>query len=116
MTTIHSEGWQRSQAGQAAQQDELTSEFGVTLADAGRLLRKAKRVWIMFPVGPGGRNAIFGVPKSVVLKEIEFYQGGTKTFRPSELDHTTHDGPTLIFGSSEANERAAAAHQPGMAT
>lgn len=107
--SMQSEGWHRSHAGQAAQQDELAPEFGVTLADAGRLLRKAKRVWIMFPIGPGGRNAIFAVPKSAILAEIKFYQGGTKTLRPSELDHSTHDGPTLIFGSMEANSRAAEA-------
>lgn len=111
---IHSEGWHRSHAGQAAQQDDLPSEFGVTLADAGRLLRRATRVWIMFPVSPDGMTAIFEVPRSSVLSEIKFYQGGTKTLRPSELSLSAEAVPTLIFGSTEANRRAAGlAEQPG---
>lgn len=113
---VHSEGWWRSQAGQDAMADEPESEFGITLADAGKLLEKAVKVWIMFPVGTGGETAIFEVPKSVVEKEIKFYQGGTKTFRPSELDNASSCGPTLIFGSSEANRRAAPARVEGMAT
>lgn len=110
----HSEGRQRSQAGQDEQRDDAKSEFGITLADAGRLLRKAKRVWIMYRVGPGEQNAIFAIPKSVVINEIKFYQGGEKTYRPAELDFTTHDGPTLIFGSHLANEHASLSRQPGM--
>ena len=98
------------------EQEELPSEFGVTLADAGRMMRKAKCVWILFRVGPAEQTAIFAVPKSTVLKEIEFYQGGKKTFRPSELDFNTHDGPTLIFGGCRAIDRAAASRHAEMAT
>ena len=112
--SMQSEGWHRSRAGQVAEQDDLPSEFGITLADAGKLLPRAKRVWMMVTVSPDGQNAIFEVPKSSILSEIKFYQGGTKTLRPSELDLSEITGPTLIFGSLEANRRAAAANLPGV--
>lgn len=109
---VRSQDWYEEQEILARERENAGSEFGVTLADAGKLLRKAKRVWIMFPVGPAERHAIFEVPKSAVLKEIKLYQGGTKTFRPCELDLTTSDGPTLIFGGHEANRRAVAEPVP----
>jgi hypothetical protein len=86
--------------------EEQPSEFGVTLADAGRLLKKAKLCWIMFKVGNLEKTAIFAIPKSSVLREIRLYQGGKNTIRPSELDCNVSDGPILIFGSQEAIDRA----------
>jgi xanthine dehydrogenase molybdopterin-binding subunit B len=113
---MHSESWHRSQAGQAALEDEVKSEFGVTLADAGRLLRKAKHVWVMFRIGPGDEKAIFRISKASVLDEIKLHQGGTKTYRPSELCFDAFGGPILIFGGVDAIERAAASRKEGMAT
>lgn len=88
--------------------EEQPSEFGVTLADAGRLLKKAKRCWIIHKVGSNEKTAIFAIPKSAVLAEIKFYHGGEKTIRPSELDLSLSVGPTLIFGGQAAIDRAEA--------
>lgn len=84
------------------EREQQPPEFGVTLADAGRLLKKAKHCWVMFKVGNLEKTAIFSIPKSVVLRELKLYQGGKKTIRPSELDHSVSDGPILIFGSQDA--------------
>ncbi|WP_439392381.1 hypothetical protein ACRQ5Q_22560 [Bradyrhizobium sp. PMVTL-01] len=97
------------------EEEQQPSEFGVTLADAGRLLRRAQHCWIIFEIAEG-KTAIFGISKAAVRKEIKFYAGGHKTFRPSELDHSSPGSPTLIFGSKAANEHAKSAATEGMAT
>jgi hypothetical protein len=112
---VRSQDWYEQQDILEREREKAGSEFGVTLADAGKLLRKAKQVWVMFPVGPGERHAIFAIPKSVVLKEIKLYQGGNKTLRPCELDHSTHGGATLIFGSHQAVANAAKVQAEGSA-
>lgn len=89
--------------------EERPPEFGITLADAGRLLKKAKHCWIMFKVGNAEKTGIFAIPKSAVLREIKLYHGGKNTIRPTELDNEVSDGPILIFGSQTAIDHAEAA-------
>lgn len=113
---VRSKDWYEEQDILEREREELPSEFGITLADAGKLLRRAKQVWIMCPVGPAERHAIFAIPKSTVLKEIKLYNGGAKTLRPCELDHSTHGGATLIFGSYAAIANAAKAESAPIGT
>ncbi|MET4341993.1 hypothetical protein [Bradyrhizobium sp. RT9a] len=95
----------RARALEGNELDEQPPEFGITLADAGRLARKAKLIWISAPLGRNGAHVIFGISKAALRKEIKFYDGGKKTIRPSELEFRA-GGPTLIFGSQEAIQRA----------
>lgn len=97
---VRSEGWHRSQAGQDALRDEPTTEFGVTSADALRLLRKARRFWIFFKKGPNGEHGVFEVSKASARKEFKRL---TSSVFPCALRDEV-----LEVGTLEAQENAKA--------
>lgn len=76
----------------------IDSEFGVTAADALRLLKKAKRVLIFVAVAPGDR-ALFVISKRAAIAEMSRVNPGTQ--RPCELE-----GATVYFGGFSAIQYA----------
>lgn len=90
--------------------EEPASEFGVTVKDAERLLRRAKFCHVFFRTGPdAGNSEVLSVSKSVMLRMLrtccsanampcELYTGGTAD-------------PVIIFGGVASIEKAAEARR-----
>lgn len=83
------------------------SEFGVTVADAERLLRRAKYCYVFVRVGMNlGEVELIDVPKRVIKAELK-RRDGSKIF-PCELyPRAGGDGFNLMIGHSTAIEAAA---------
>lgn len=91
---------------------EPQSEFGATVADAERLLRRAKYCYVFVRVGMHiGETELISVPKSAIKAELK-RRNGSKPF-PCELyPHAIGDGGfDMMIGHSTAIEKATEARR-----
>jgi hypothetical protein len=89
---------------------EPASEFGATVADAQRLLRRAKYVYVFFRVGPQiWETELVDVPKAVIARKLK-RTDALKPF-PCELSGGSSGDAVLLIGASAAIEKAAEARR-----
>lgn len=86
--------------------DELPSEFGATVEDAERLLRKASRCFVFLKTGLATTDsAMWEVSQSRVRAELKRCTAGTAM--PCELMPNVLGGWSLYFSGMNAIEHAA---------
>lgn len=89
---------------------EPATEYGATVADAQRLLRRVKYCCVFFRVGPQPwENEVIHIPKSVVTRKLK-YTDALKPF-PCELWAGSGGELTLLISTSTAIEKAAEARR-----
>lgn len=90
-----------------AAETEPASEFGATVQDAQRLLRRAKYCYVFVRVGSNlGEVELLDVPKRVIAAELK-RRPALKRF-PCELYSSPGGGWNLMFGTFTAIEAAEA--------
>jgi hypothetical protein len=90
----------------ASGSSSIASEYGRTIADARRLLRKAKYCTVFFNVSETSaeRRAILRLSKKSVLEQLSKYPA--EKVWPCELSFHAYDGHSLSFGGYDAVSRA----------
>lgn len=91
----------------AASDAEPASEFGATVQDAQRLLRRAKYCYVFVRVGSNiGETELLDVPKRVIAAELKRRPASNRF--PCELYSSPAGGWNLMFGTFTAIEAAEA--------